>query len=83
MSVLNAAPPRFAVFSTQPLSTIMGSRLGLQYRDAMIGFLGRLYRYDGAMAVRPSREMPAYAPAAAGEAPAFDSEDRLLLFVRR
>ena len=83
MAALAAAPPRFVVFSTQPLSTIMGSRLGLAYRDAMIAFLGERYRYDGAMVVRPAPGMPAYEPAAAGALPGFDAKDRLLLFVRR
>lgn len=83
MAVLEAAPPRFAVFSTQPLSTMTASRLGLDYRAAMIAFLGKDYRYEGAVKVLPSPKMPAFATAAAGELPPFDAEDRLLLFVRR
>ena len=83
MAALERTPPRFAVFSTQPLSTMTASRLGLAYRAAMIAFLTDGYRYDGAVVVRRALEMPVYSPAAAGERPAFDSEDRLLLFVRR
>ena len=82
MSVLESAPPRFVVFSTQPLSTMTASRLGRDYRAAMIVFLEKGYRYDGDVVVRPTAETPAYAPAAKGERPAFDSRDRLLLFVR-
>jgi hypothetical protein len=83
MAALERTPPRFVVFSTQPLSTLTASRLGLAYRDAMISFLAKSYRYDGAMPVLPSPALPAFEPAAAGEAPAFDAGDRLLLFVRR
>jgi hypothetical protein len=83
IATLEAAPPRFAVFSTQPLSTMTASRLGLDYRSAMIGFLGKGYRYDGGMTVSASPELPAYEAAAPGERPGFDSENRLLLFVRR
>jgi hypothetical protein len=82
-AALESAPPRFIVFSTQPLSTMIASRLGLAYRDALIGLLGRRYRYDGAMLVRPSLVMPAYSRAAAGELPDFGATDRLLLFERR
>ncbi|HEX4047521.1 MAG TPA: hypothetical protein VH309_06785 [Elusimicrobiota bacterium] len=83
MASLERTPPRFVVFSTQPLSTMTSSRFGLDYRAAMIVFLEKGYRYDGAIVVSPSLEPPAYAAAAKGEAPAFGSEDRLLLFVRR
>jgi hypothetical protein len=83
MNTLESAPPRFVVFSTQPLSTMTASRLGLAYRDAMISYLDQGYRYDGAMLVRASLEAPVYTRANAGESPDFDSGDRLLLFVRR
>lgn len=83
MAALDSAPPRFVVFSTQPLSTLTASRLGLDYRDAMIAFLKKGYRYDGDVRVLPTPDMPAYEKAARGEIPAFDAGDRLLLFVRR
>jgi hypothetical protein len=83
MATLESSPPRFVVFSTQPLSTMTASRLGLDYREALIAFLGAAYRYEGSVAVKPSLALPAYAPASAGELPDFVSEDRLLLFERR
>ena len=83
MAALAASPPHFVVFSTQRLSTIITSRLGQAYRDAMIAFLAGRYRYDGAMIVRPSLAVPAYKPASARELPSFAAQDRLLLFVRR
>jgi hypothetical protein len=83
MATLAIAPPRFVVFSTQPLSTMTASRLGRDYRGAMIAFLDKGYRYDGAVVVRASAEAPSYETSESGERPAFDSRDRLLLFVRR
>ena len=83
LATLEGAPPRFVVFSTQPLSTMTASRLGREYRGAMIAFLDQGYRYDGAVVVRASAAPPLYESAARGERPAFDSRDRLLLFVRR
>jgi hypothetical protein len=82
MSTLESAPPRFIAFSTQPMSTMMASRQGVAYRDAMLAFLARAYRYDGSIVASRSPEMPAYAPAAPGERPGFDTNDRLLLFER-
>jgi hypothetical protein len=83
MAELEKAPPRFIVFSTQPLSTMIGSKLGRDYRDAVIAFLGERYRYEGSVAVRPSPDPPVLERAEPGARPEFDSRDRLLLFERR
>lgn len=83
MAALKKSPPRFIVYSTQPLSTMIGSKMGRDYRDAMIAFLGMEYRFDGEVVVRPSPEPPVYEKAEPGARPEFDSRDRLLLFERR
>jgi len=83
MARLSSAPPRFVVYSTQPLSTMTASTLGLDYRDAMRELLDKRYRYEGFVRVTPSPAMPVFESAAAGTRPAYDEEDRLLLFVRR
>ena len=82
MAALEAAPPRFIVYSTQPLSTMTASTHGLDYAAGMRGFLARGYRYDGGIRVSDSPQLPAYAPAAAGERAPYGEEDRLLLFER-
>lgn len=83
MAELSARPPRFVVYSTQPLSVMVASRSGLAYRDAMLSFLKESYRYEGNVAIRPTAGMPRFERASAGEPPDFSSEDRLLLFERR
>jgi len=82
MAELEKTPPRFVVFSTQPLSTMIGSRMGRDYRDAMIAFLAKGYRFEGEVVVRPSAEPPVFNRAEPGARPEFDSRDRLLLFER-
>lgn len=83
LAALAAAPPRFVVYSTQPLSTMTASTHGLDYAAAMRDFLKRGYRYDGMIRVTPSRALPAYEGAKKDGLPDYASEDRLLLFVRR
>ena len=84
MASLEAAPPRFVVWSGQPLSTMIFSKAGADYRDAMRVFLssGR-YRYAGSVRVEFSAAAPEFGPAAPGEPPPFGARDRLILFERR
>jgi hypothetical protein len=82
MAALEAAPPRFVVWSGQPLSTMLSGRLGRDYRDALRELLMRRYSYAGEMRVAPTLALPTFAPAAPGAEPPFDAEDRLLLFER-
>ncbi len=83
MAALAKAPPRFVVWSGQPLSTMIFSRAGLAYRDAMRAFLLSGYDFAGSVRVNLSPDLPTFEPAVAGQAPPFDDEDRLLLFTRR
>jgi hypothetical protein len=83
MSRLAAAPPRFAVWSGQPLSTLIASRYGARYRDALKAFLIDGYSYAGSVRVSDAAAAPSFEPAAPGEPPPFAAEDRLLLFTRR
>ncbi|MBI3289614.1 MAG: hypothetical protein HYZ74_08875, partial [Elusimicrobia bacterium] len=80
---LSAAPPRFIVWSTQPLSTLMASRLGESYRDEMLRVLGRGYDYAGRVAVTDSPALPVFQAAGRGARAPFDAGDALLLFERR
>ncbi len=82
MARLSAASPRFVVWSGQPLSTLIASRRGADYRDALRAFVLANYAYAGDVRVTASAELPAFAPAAPGASPPFDDRDRLLLFIR-
>lgn len=80
---LYAAPPRFVVWSGQPLSTMISSKLGLDYRDALIRFLQQGYVYAGSVAVVATPRMPIFLGARPGARARFEDGDRLLLFERR
>lgn len=80
---LSAAPPRFIVWSGQPLSTMVASRAGADYRDALRAFIGAGYNYAGSVRVLPSPRPPLFEPAAPAEPAPFGDENRLMLFVRR
>jgi len=82
ISTLAAAPPRFVVYSTQPLSTMTASTHGLDYAAGMRAFLARGYRFAGEVRVTASPSAPAYEDAKKGDLPDYSSEDRLLLFER-
>jgi hypothetical protein len=81
---LRAAPPRFVVWSGQPLSTMIASRLGLRYRDALEDFLRKEgYRPAGWVDVTDSPALPVFTPAPKrAPAPWRAPEDRLTLLVR-
>lgn len=75
LAALESASPRFVIWSTQPLSTMISSTLGLRYRDGLARFLARRrYRFAGRIAIGGS-----FRP---GGAPELASEDQLLLFER-
>ncbi|MFI5346525.1 MAG: hypothetical protein ACHQ51_09150 [Elusimicrobiota bacterium] len=82
MSALEAAPPRFIVYSTQPLSTMTASTHGLDYAAGMRAMLARRYRYAGGVRVTDSAELPVYADSPAGVPAPYEEEDRLFLFER-
>ena len=83
LAALRERPPRFVVWSTQPLSTLISSRLGMGYAAGMRALLRRGYRYAGRVQITDAPRPAPFVPAARGEAPAFDGPDALLLFERR
>ncbi|MDE2489865.1 MAG: hypothetical protein KGM24_03405, partial [Elusimicrobia bacterium] len=83
MAELSAAPPRFVVWSGQPLSTMIAARPGLSYRDALKGFVTGRYRLLGSVRVTDSPSLPSFSPAAPGETADLAATDRLWLFERR
>jgi hypothetical protein len=83
MTGLEAVPPRFMVWSGQPLSTMIAAKAGLAYRDALKAFIEKGYTFAGSVRVTDSPEIPKLEPAAKKEKPPFDAEDRLLLFERQ
>ncbi|MBI5209402.1 MAG: hypothetical protein HY927_05445 [Elusimicrobia bacterium] len=83
METLKRSPPRFVVWSTQPLSTMISSTIGLSYRDRLAAFLADGYRWTGRVAVAGGPPAPAFEPAAAGSRPDFGTDGQLLLFESR
>jgi|GEM_PF-2878573 len=83
LKLLSDAPPRFVVWSCQPLSTMIASQHGADYRDALKRFLINGYAYAGSVRVSDAPALPVFEAAAPGEPPPFADEDRLLLFTRR
>ncbi|OGS38846.1 MAG: hypothetical protein A2506_09390 [Elusimicrobia bacterium RIFOXYD12_FULL_66_9] len=82
-AALDLAPPRFLVWSTQPLSTMISSNLGLEYRDGMRALLARRYAFIGLVRVSAEPGLPRFEPSRAKDRPDFEGEDRLLLFERK
>lgn len=80
LAAFDRARPRFVVWSAQPLSTMISSRLGLAYRDALRARLESSYRYAGSMPV--GGPAPVLLSPAPGEKPDFTPGDRFLLFER-
>lgn len=76
-------PPLFIVWSTQPLSTLISSNLGLEYRDGLRAFLARGYAFVGLVRVSAAPALPRFEPSTASALPDFEGEDQLLLFVRK
>ena len=80
LAALRAARPAYVVYVNQPISTLFGSRLGLEFRDAVRGWLADEYRLEGYVPVprdpRPFEVIPA-------EVPDWGEGDRLYLFRRR
>lgn len=79
---LREAPPRFLVWSTQPLSTMISSSLGMAYRDGLKTFVVGGYRLVGRVTVSDSAFLPTFESAPATVRPDFDSDGQLLLFER-
>ncbi|OGS00321.1 MAG: hypothetical protein A2V88_06260 [Elusimicrobia bacterium RBG_16_66_12] len=82
LAQLERNPPRFVVWSTQPLSTLISSNLGLEYRDGLRALLSRGYAFAGLVRVSDAPGLPRFEPSSAGALPDFDGEDQLLLFAR-
>jgi 4-amino-4-deoxy-L-arabinose transferase-like glycosyltransferase len=51
LAALRAAKPSYVVYVNQPISTLIGSRLGLSFRDAVREWLAADYRLEGYVAV--------------------------------
>lgn len=83
LSALRNDPPRFVVWSTQPLSTMISSSLGERYRLGLQDLMAKNYSYEGTVRVTAEPATPEFRPSAPNERPLYESEDRLLLFERR
>lgn len=80
MTALRAAGPAYVVYVNQPISTLIGSRLGLEFRDEVRAWLTADYRLEGYVSV--GRE-PAPVELVAASAPQWNVVDRLYVFRRR
>jgi len=83
LSLLQAAPPHFLVWSTQPLSTMISSSLGLQYRDGLRAFIDGRYDYAGRVRISDAPALPVFETARARQPADFATTDQLILFERR
>ena len=77
---LREAKPAYVVYVNQPISTLIGSRLGLEFRDAVREWLLADYRLEGYVAV--ARE-PAPLAVVGAAAPDWRTANRLYVFRRR
>ena len=80
MARLTAAPPRFLVWSTQSLSTMISSQLGERYRSSLKAFVASNYRLSGRVTVADSAFAPTFESAPATVRPDFETDGQLLLF---
>ena len=80
LAALRAAKPVYVVYVNQPISTLIGSRLGLAFRDGVREWLAADYRLEGYVSVTRG---PAPIAVIAATAPAWSVPNRLYLFRRR
>lgn len=80
LEALRAAKPAYVVYVNQPISTLIGSRLGLEFRDAVREWLAEGYRLEGYVFV--PRE-PAPGAFIAETVPDWGELNRLYVFKRR
>jgi hypothetical protein len=80
LSALRAARPAYVVYVDQPISTLIGSMLGLAFRDAIREWLAADYRLEGYVPV--ARE-PRPFELIGAKAPDWGERDRLYVFKRR
>lgn len=80
LAALRAAKPVFVVYVDQPISTLIGSRLGLAFRDAVREWLAADYRLEGYVPVARDPEPFSFVGAAS---PDWSVQNRLYVFKRR
>jgi hypothetical protein len=80
LAALRAAKPAYVVYVNQPISTLIGSRLGLSFRDSVRAWLAADYRLEGFVPV--ARE-PGEVSFVGATAPDWSVPDRLYVFARR
>lgn len=80
MAALRAAPPRYVVYVNQPISTLIGSPLGLAFREAVRAWLAADYRLEGYVPVPREPAAPSLVPSAK---PDWTVPDRLYVFARK
>lgn len=80
LAALRAARPIYVVYANQPMSTLIGSLLGLSFRDSVREWLAADYRLEGYVAV--AREPGAISLTTATEAD-WRAVNRLYIFRRR
>ncbi|MDP3541167.1 MAG: glycosyltransferase family 39 protein [Elusimicrobiota bacterium] len=80
LEALRAAKPAYVVYVNQPISTLIGSRLGLEFRDAVREWLAEGYRLEGYVFVPREPAPGAFIPAAV---PDWRVLNRLYVFKRR
>lgn len=79
LAELRAARPVFVVYVNQPISTLIGSSLGLAFRDAVRGWLSADYRLEGFVPVEREPGSARFIPATT---PDWSAENRLYVFKR-
>ncbi len=77
---LRAAKPAYVVYVNQPISTLIGSRLGLEFRDAIREWLEEGYRLEGYVFVPREPAPPSFIPGTAAD---WRILNRLYVFKRR
>lgn len=80
LAALRAARPAYVVYVNQPISTLIGSRLGLAFRDAVREWLAVDYRLEGYVPV--GRDPAPFSVVGATE-PDWGAANRLYVFKRR
>lgn len=80
LAALREAKPAYVVYVNQPISTLIGSRLGLEFRDAVREWLAADYRLEGYVAV--ARD-PAPLSLVVATAADWSAPNRLYVFRRR
>lgn len=80
LEALRAAKPAYVVYVNQPISTLIGSRLGLEFRDAVRDWLAEGYRLEGFVFVPREPAPAAFTPETV---PDWRALNRLYVFKRR